>query len=213
MIMLTSFVRGRHLKGASTRLSLGPYLIRLAERLGVFKRYHKEYFTEGPATRICELWDPQRWMSVRLGPHTPPPSGTDAAIALHMGVPTHRQHLFIPHIRGHNCSVRWGSRHHSQHRLSHLRGCGTRCGVISAFYSHICKYYFLTLLQILPARVLPSRQVGSRKLVVMQVRLEELVEMTCRPEELVVMGSWYQQAADYILVLFSFYLVFIIMVG
>ncbi|XP_076922727.1 rho GTPase-activating protein 7-like [Bidens hawaiensis] len=46
---------------------------------------------------ICELHDPPTLVPVRQGPQAPPPPGTDAAVALQMGILTHRHPIYVPH--------------------------------------------------------------------------------------------------------------------
>ncbi|KAI3821865.1 hypothetical protein L1987_09440 [Smallanthus sonchifolius] len=105
---LRGLFRRRHDQGVSdqARLELGPYISRLAERLGVFDRYPGRLLTPGPETfpygfvelrlaGIKTMDDLPRFMEVRQGPQVPPPAGTPTDLAIQMGAPTLRQR--IPH--------------------------------------------------------------------------------------------------------------------
>ncbi|KAK1419649.1 hypothetical protein QVD17_28883 [Tagetes erecta] len=100
-LLAWSFARGRR-GGARAGLDMGPYITRIAESLGVFDRYDRELMTKGPNTiyfgtrelRKAGIWtytEPPQWEHAIQGPQVHPPEGTDAAEAMHMGLPPRSQ--------------------------------------------------------------------------------------------------------------------------
>ncbi|KAD5802902.1 hypothetical protein E3N88_14262 [Mikania micrantha] len=97
-ILLSSFARIRR-GGATARLDLGPYIGRIALRLGVFNRFPRRFLTEGPETGryslddmrlagMCSMADPATWMPAR-----PAPERTPDVEVLQRQVPPERQRI------------------------------------------------------------------------------------------------------------------------
>ena len=100
-VLLSSFQRGVK-PGRDTRLTLGPYIGRLAASLGVFDQYPRAQLIEDPPTigyrirdmcqaRMVEARDPERWLAVG-------------------DVPEVRQRVRLPHVQAPPPPVR-GRRH------------------------------------------------------------------------------------------------------
>ncbi|KAD4584927.1 hypothetical protein E3N88_22528 [Mikania micrantha] len=97
-ILLSSFARIRR-GGATARLDLGPYIGRIAFRLGVFNRFPRRFLTEVPETGryslddmrlagMCTMTDPPTWMPARPAPEIAP----DVEV-LQRQVPPERQRI------------------------------------------------------------------------------------------------------------------------